>query len=88
MHYDFDPSQAGRQRRQALVRFSAANDFEWETAVVRIDNRNRYGESRFVAMGYIALRLHTMVFVLRETSVRIVSLRKSNRTEERAYAKT
>lgn len=88
MRYEFDPAKLAANVAKHGVWFSAADDFEWETAVVRIDDRNRYGESRLVAMGYIGLRLYTMVFVLRETSVRIVSLRKSNRREERAYAKT
>ena len=37
-------------------------------------------------MGLIGERVHVMVFNLRETSVRIISLRRANSREVRRYA--
>ena len=70
------------------VWFHEAEGFEWETAVILIDDRQRYSEARFKAAGYIGLRLFVMVFTLRETAVRIISLRKANVSEVNRYAKT
>ena len=65
--------------------FKIAEGFEWETAIVSVDARQRYGETRFEAKGYIGLRLYVMIFTLRETAVRIISLRKANSREMKRY---
>lgn len=87
VNYNFDPHKLALNVRRHLVWFSEADDFEWETAQVRVDDRRRYVETRFVAEGLIGQRLHVMVFCLREASVRIVSLRKANQREVKRYAK-
>lgn len=86
MHYEYDPAKLAANVSKHGVWFSAADDFEWETAQIAADSRKRYGETRFNAVGYIGQRLHTMAFTLRGNAVRIISLRKSNRREERRYA--
>ena len=71
------------------VWFSAADDFEWETAQIDIDSRKSYGESRLCATGLVGTRLFvlmfTLWFTLRESAVRIISLRKANQREVRRY---
>ena len=66
--------------------------FEWETAVVWPDTRRDYGEPRMVALGYIGLRIMSVVFVDRPpeqpTERRIISLRKANTREVKRYAET
>ena len=66
--------------------------FEWDTAVVWPDKRRDYGESRMVALGYIGLRIMSVVFVDRPpeqpTERRIISLRKANTREVKRYAET
>ncbi|AFU46495.1 hypothetical protein C380_13980 [Acidovorax sp. KKS102] len=53
--------------------------FEWETAVLWPDKRRDYCEPRMVALGYIGLRVMSVVFVDRPpehpTERRIISLR-------------
>lgn len=41
-----------------------------------------------MAIGYIGLRLYVLFYTLRETAVRIISLRKANTREMKRYAKT
>lgn len=86
MHYSFDFAKQAANVAKHGVFFSAADDFEWETALVQVDDRHAYGETRFTAMGLIGERVHVMVFNLRETSVRIISLRRANRREVTRYA--
>ena len=54
--------------------------------------RTRDGEARMVALGYIGLRIMSMVFVDRPpeqpTERRIISLRKANQREVKRYAET
>lgn len=66
----------------------AANDFEWESAMVWTDNRKNYEEERQIAIGYIGLRLFVLVFVDRGQKCRVISLRKANQREESRYAET
>ncbi len=88
MRYEFDHAKQASNVAKHGVWFSAAEDFEWETAQIEVDDRKIYGEARLVAVGYIGLRLHAMTFTLRGNAVRIISLRKVNRREENRYAET
>ena len=67
------------------VDFARAAAFEWDTALVRADTRSMYGEVRLVAMGLIKDRVHVLVFTIRETGIRVISLRKANSKEVGAY---
>jgi hypothetical protein len=42
-----------------------------------VDDRKPYGETSFRTMSYIGLRLYVMIFTLRNTVVRLVSLAAS-----------
>lgn len=86
MRYTFDPAKQAANVAKHGVFFSAAEDFEWETALVQVDDRRSYGEIRFTAVGVIGDRVHVLVFNLRETEVRIISLRRANRREVKRYA--
>ena len=44
-----------------------------------------YGELRVVSAGYIGGRLHLVVWTARGDTRRIISLRKANDREEKAY---
>lgn len=86
MHYEHDPKKLAENVAKHGVWFHEADGFEWETAVVQVDARKRYGETRLQATGLIGDRLYVMVFCLRGVAVRIISLRKANAREVRRYA--
>jgi uncharacterized protein len=88
VNYAFDPFKDESNLNKHGVSLVDADGFEWETAVVREDTREQYAEPRFEAKGYIGDRLHVMVFCLRADVVRVISLRKTNKREEKSYAKT
>jgi uncharacterized DUF497 family protein len=71
------------------IDFSAAREFNWDWAIRWIDDRFDYGETREVALGFIGVNLHVMVFTEREdangTLTWIISLRRANRAEQRRY---
>ncbi|MEZ5604893.1 MAG: BrnT family toxin [Burkholderiaceae bacterium] len=66
--------------------FERAAEFEFETALFRIDDRRNYGETRIRALGMLDGRLHALVFV--ETTskgIRVISFRRANAREVRRY---
>ena len=92
MNLTFDPvKDAANQAKHGFSLLDAAS-LEWDTAVVWSDQRRDYDEPRMVALGYIGLRIMTVVFVDRPpeqpTERRIISLRKANSREVKRYAET
>jgi uncharacterized DUF497 family protein len=83
--YEWDERKRAANLRDHGVDFAEARHFDWDTAVVTIDDREDYGELREMALGFIGVRLHAMAFTRREDTVRIISLRKANRVEMRRY---
>jgi hypothetical protein len=50
-----------------------------------VDDRNDYGEERWVCIGAFAGRHYVLVYTLRGDVVRIISARKANEREEAKY---
>ena len=85
MEIEFDPEKNDRNVRERGISFEQARDFEWDGALVWRDTRRDYSEERFIALGLMGERLHSLVFTVRGDAVRIISLRKANRREELRY---
>jgi uncharacterized protein len=88
MRIEFDPAKSEKNARSRRLPFSAVADFDFDTAVVVEDRRHSYPERRFVAIGYIADRLHVMCFTHTPDGIRVISLRKANKREIKTYEKT
>ncbi len=84
MAYEWDESKRLSNLEKHGADFEDVKAFEWDTAV--IEPSPRRGEPRWIATGYIADRLHCIVFTERGERRRIISLRKANPREERNYA--
>jgi uncharacterized DUF497 family protein len=83
--YDWDETKRAANIRDHKVDFVAAAEFDWETALVFVDDREDYGELREVAIGYIGVRLHVLVFTRRGETIRIISLWKAQKSDVRRY---
>ena len=92
MNVTFDPAKDAVNLAKHGFSLLDAVGFEWDAAVVWLDKRREYDEVRMVALGYIGLRIMTVVFVDRPpeqpTERRIISLRKANPREVKRYAET
>lgn len=86
MAITFDPSKSARNIRERGLSFERVEDFDFETASFKTDNRHDYGELRTRAVGFLDGRLHVLVFTERGEDLRVISLRKANRDEMRRYA--
>ncbi len=69
------------------VDFAAVMWFNWESAILSEDRRLNYGEQRRVAIGFIGVRLHVMIFTSRGEVIRVIGLRKANLREVKRYEK-
>ena len=82
----FDPAKDRTNQTKHGVRLAEAVDFEWDSCISWIDDRNEHFECRQCAIGYIGKRLYVIVFVDRDNTRRVISLRKANKREEHKYA--
>lgn len=87
MHIDFDPEKDATNLSKHGVSLAAAARLDWDAALAWIDDRTDYGEMRIVALAPIGDRLFFVVFVDRENSRRIISLRRANRREVNHYVR-
>lgn len=52
MRYDWDEDKRQQNVREHGIDFSSVHHFEWDWAVVEVDDREDYGELREVATGF------------------------------------
>jgi uncharacterized DUF497 family protein len=64
---------------------SRAENFDLDAARLALDDREDYGEDRWIAIGFLDARLHVLVFTFTEIGIRAISLRKAERYEETNY---
>jgi len=67
------------------VSLALAAELDWEAALVWVDNRFEYGESRVIALAPKTETLYFVAFVERGEVRRIISLRRANRREVKHY---
>jgi len=67
--------------------FDRAAEFDFGTATFLADERQDYGETRWIAVGYLDRRLHILCFVETDVGIRVVSFRKANLREVKRYGK-
>ena len=90
MNVTFDPAKDAENLAKHGFSLVDAMGFEWDAAVMWLDNRRDYGEPRMVGLVPFNDRLFCVVFVDRPpeqpTERRIISLRKANNREVKRYA--
>lgn len=82
---EFAEAKNERNIRDRGLSFERAAEFEFETALFRIDDRRNYGETRIRALGMLGGRLHALVFVETMKGIRVISFRRANAREVKRY---
>lgn len=85
MKIEFDPAKSEKNEKERGLPFLLIAEFDWETARFGRDRRRDYGEPRFKALGYLMGWLHVVIFTPKPGGIRVISLRKANRREEKDY---
>jgi len=84
---EFDAAKSAENVRRRGIGFERFAEIDFERAISVEDTRKDYGERRLRVLGYIGRRLHAAVITPRGGKIRVISLRRANRREERAHAK-
>lgn len=77
----FDPAKDAANIAKHGVSLALAAEMVIEEAVVLIDDRKNYGETRYNAYGPIRGKLYALTFTLRGANVRAISLRRAREAD-------
>lgn len=87
MRIHHDPAKSKRNIMERRLSFELVREFEFETALIQIDERLDYKETRYVALGFLQGLLHVLCFVEEPDGIRVISFRKANSREVNRHAK-
>jgi uncharacterized DUF497 family protein len=87
MQIEFDQAKDVANQTKHGVSLALADELNWEAALVWVDDRFEYGESRMIALAPKTGILYYVAFVERGKMRRIISLRQANRREVIHYVK-
>ena len=86
MEIEFDPDKASSNIAKHGVSLDQAEYLEWDMLLAEEDNREAYGELRFIGYAPIGQQVFCVVFTDRGDVRRIISLRKATKREVVNYA--
>lgn len=82
---EFDRNKDEANVREHGISLASTVDFDFSDALQIEDIRKDYGEVRTIALGCIGNRLHVLVYTMRGSVLRPISLRKANHRERKKY---
>lgn len=85
MRIEFDPAKDEANQAKHGLSLSMAGELDWEAALVWVDERFEYSETRMIALAPKTEILYYVAFVDRGNARRIISLRRANRREVKHY---
>jgi uncharacterized DUF497 family protein len=84
--FEWDPDKARANRAKHGIDFADVKRFEFADALEMDDTDMRAdGEPRTKAVGFIGSRLHVLIYTERKGHIRVISLRRAENEEKRAY---
>jgi uncharacterized DUF497 family protein len=88
MLIEFDTAKDQANQEKHGIPLAAAASLDWGAALIRQDARKDYNEARYQALGMLDDRLYFVAFTVRGDAIRVISMRKANKREERQYVQT
>ncbi|MEF8726653.1 MAG: BrnT family toxin [Accumulibacter sp.] len=85
MRIEFDSAKDVSNQSKHGVSLAVTGELDWEAALVWIDERFEYGETRMIALAPKTETLYYVAFVDCGNVRRIISLRRANRREVKYY---
>ena len=88
MEFEWDENKNRENIQKHGINFKRATKIFNGPVVRWIDNREDYGETRYIAIGRSEGKLLTVVYTMRGIKIRIISARKAVKHERRKYYNT
>ena len=85
MEIEWDPDKDAENLAKHGLSLSGSVSFEMSEAVVEVDDRYDYRETRFRAFGRIDALGYCLAFTYRGTVTRVISFRRAHEKEMRRY---
>jgi uncharacterized DUF497 family protein len=86
LHFEWDEDKAAQNVGKHGVSFLTAAEMFANEIIERIDDREDYGELRFIALGRVETEIFRVAYTWRgEKIIRIISAQKASRYEREAY---
>lgn len=83
---EFDEAKnAANRAKHGIALDFAIHVLDDPDLVTWLDERRDYGELRLLVLGAVAGRIHKVVYTIRGTVLRVISVRKANAREQRQY---
>ncbi len=85
MTYDWDERKRKTNIKKHGFDFTDADELFNGYTVTMVDDRFDYGEERFITIGAIKSRIAVIVHTERNNKIRIISIRKAAKYEQKIY---
>jgi uncharacterized protein len=85
MDFEWDDAKDQANRAKYGIGFAEAARLDWARGHTALDGRRNYGELRYLTYAHLGDGLYVCLFTPRGLSRRIISLRKANQREIKAY---
>jgi uncharacterized DUF497 family protein len=86
LRHDLDQTKNERNVAERSLSFDKVTEFDFDSALIKLDDRKPYPEVRYVPLGLLDARLHVLCFTPIEGGIRVISFRKANTREISHYA--
>jgi len=88
MKFEWDPQKNATNLQKHGLDFADAHFVFDHPLLVRVDDREEYGEDRWIGIGLLALRVVVIIFTEpRPDTIRVISFRKATSDERKQYEK-
>ena len=85
MEVTYGASKDAENIRKHGISLARAADFDMDSANLRYDDSQDYGEHRYRALGWLDAILYTLIFTFTDGIYRAISLRKASPQERKFY---
>ncbi len=87
MRFDWDTKKRKANIKKHGIDFSELRKVFEKPMLTRIDNREDYGETRWISLGDLNGKIVILVYTETENNVRLISARRATKNEENIYCK-
>ncbi len=85
MEFEWDENKNFLNRNKHSIDFSELRKVFNQPMVIKIDNRENYGEIRWVALGNMDGLIVVLVYTEKGNKIRLISARRATKNEQKIY---